>query len=139
MAEETLVKEALTEDMKKVGAELTRKLDEAKWPVTASFWYFVPNENQWKLMLASPNLESEGPKHSYEEISKAVSTLERYFGSLEFISVVAPKHDVVRALASAIHTGWTIDGIRVSKRMVDGHFIDDAYVYRMTPENAASA
>ena len=138
MAEETLVKEALTEDMKQAGAELMRKLDEAKWPVTAAFWFFLPDENQWKLMLASPKLESEGPKHSYEEISKAVSTLRKYFGSLEFISVVAPKHDVVKTLALAIHTGWAIDGIRFSKRMVDGHFIDDAYVYRMTPENAAA-
>jgi hypothetical protein len=61
MAEETLVKEMLTDEMKKAGAELTRKLDEAKWPVTASFWYFVSDDNQWKLIVASPKLESEGP------------------------------------------------------------------------------
>ncbi|HEY0142301.1 MAG TPA: hypothetical protein VGF48_15490 [Thermoanaerobaculia bacterium] len=138
MAEDTVVKEALTEDMKKAGAELTRRLDDAAWPVIASFWYFVPDANQWRLMLASPNLESEGPKQSYEAISKAVSTLREYFDSLEFISVVAPTHDVVQTLASAIQTGRTIDGIRLSKRMVDGHFIDDAYVYRMAPEHAAA-
>lgn len=138
MAEETLVKEALTEEMKKAGAELTRKLDEAKWPVVASFWYFVPDDNQWKLILASPKLEAEGPKHSYEEISKAASTLRHYFGSLEFISVVAPHHDVVRTLGSAIQTGWSIKGIRFSKNVINGHFIDDAYVYRVAPETAAA-
>jgi hypothetical protein len=138
MAEETLVKEHLTEEMKAAGAELTRKLDEANWPVTASFWYFVPNDNQWKLIVASPKLESEGPKQSYEAISHALSTLRRYFHDLEFISVVTPKNDVVRTLALALNTGPTIAGIRFSKNMINGHYIDDAYVYRVTPVNAAA-
>jgi len=138
MAEETLVKETLTEEMKKAGAELTRKLDEASWPVTASFWYFVSDDNQWKLIVASPKLESEGPKQSYEAISNAVSTLREYFGGLEFISVVTPKNDVVRTLALALNTGTTIAGIRFSKNMIDGHYIDDAYVYRVPPPAAAA-
>jgi hypothetical protein len=138
MAEETLVKEMLTDEMKKAGAELTRKLDEAKWPVTASFWYFVSDDNQWKLIVASPKLESEGPRQSYEAISNAGSTLREYFGGLEFISVVTPKNDVVRTLALALNTGPTITGIRFSKNMIDGHYIDDAYVYRVTPPAAAA-
>ena len=138
MAEESLVKEALTEAMKTGGAELTRRLDEAKWPVVASFWYFVPDDNRWKLILASPRVVSDGPKHSYEAISRALSTLRESFGSLENISVVPPSHDLVRTLASAIQTGWTISGIRFSKNTINGRFIDDAYLYRIAPESAAA-
>lgn len=138
MVDETLVKEVLTEEMKRAGAELTRKLDEANWPVVASFWYFVPGENQWKLMLASPKVETDGPKLSYEAISKALSTLGEYFGGFGQISVVAPKHDVVQTLASAIDTGSAIKGIRVSQQMVKGHFVADAYVYRSAAEIAAA-
>jgi hypothetical protein len=138
VAEETLVKEALTEEMKNAGAELTRKLDEARWPVVAAFWYFVPSDNQWKLIFASPKLESEGPKRSYEAIIKAGSALSQQFGGLGSISVVAPSHYVVRALASAVATDATIKGIRFSKGMLDGHFIDDAYIYRLAPETAAA-
>lgn len=138
MAEETLVKESLTEEMKAAGAELTRKLDEAKWPVTASFWYFVSDDNQWKLIVASPKLESEGPKQSYEAISDALSTLRKYFDGLDFISVVAPGNDVVQTLSLALNTGPAIAGIRFSKNMINGHYIDDAYVYRITPVPAAA-
>jgi hypothetical protein len=138
MAEEPLVKETLTDAMKRGGAELTRKLDEAKWPVVASFWYFVPEDNQWKLILASPKVVSDGPKNSYEAISRALSTLREYFGSLEYISVVPPSHELVRTLASAIQTGRTISGIRFSKNTINGRFIDDAYLYRIAPETAAA-
>lgn len=137
MAEDTLVKEALTEEMKTAGAELTRKLDEAKWPVSASFWYFEPDENRWKLIVASPRLETDGPRRSYEAISNAVGTLREHFDGLGFIAVVAPGNPVVRTLALAVSTGPAIAGIRFSKRMVDGHYIDDAYVYRVTPPVAA--
>jgi hypothetical protein len=138
MAEETLVKELLTEEMKLAGAELTRKLDEAEWPVLAAFWYFVPSENQWKLMLASPKVETDGPRNAYEIISKALSTIPGHFGGIGLISVVSPKHDLVQTLASTIQTGPSIGGIRVFQRMVNGHFVDDAYIYRISLESAAA-
>jgi hypothetical protein len=138
MAEEPLVKESLTEEMKKAGADLTRKLDEAKWPVVASFWLFIAEENEWKLFLASPKLVSDGPKNAYEAISDALSTLREHFPTLESISVMPPNHELVRALRSAIQTGWTIGGIRFSKNTINGRFIDDAYLYRVAPETAAA-
>jgi hypothetical protein len=140
MAEEILVKEALTEEMKVAGAELTRKLDEVSWPVVASFWYFAPSENQWKLMLASPRVESDGPRLAYEEIGKALRTLEAYFDGLEYISAVAPGHHVVQALAlaaSTVPTGKTLSG-RFSAKMINGRYIEDAYIYRVDPELAAA-
>jgi hypothetical protein len=115
-----------------------RKLDEAQWPVTAAFWYFVPGDNQWKLIFASPTLETEGPKQSYEAISKAASALRDYFGGLAFISVVTPRNDMVRTLAVALQNEPRATGIRFSKNMVNGHYIDDAYVYRVAPVTAAA-
>jgi hypothetical protein len=42
MAEETVVKEMLTQEMVQAGAELTRRLDEAHLAVCASFWLYMP-------------------------------------------------------------------------------------------------
>ena len=124
--------------MKKAGADLTRKLDEAKWPVVASFWLFSPEENEWKLFLASPKLVSDGPKNAYEAIARALSSLREHFPTLEYISIVAPNHELVRTLSSAIQTGWTFNGIRFSKNTINGRFIDDAYLYRLAPDTAAA-
>jgi hypothetical protein len=140
MAEETVVKEALTDSMKRGGEELTRRLDEAQWPVVASFWYFVREHNRWNLILASPKVLSDGPKDSYAAVNRVLSTVHEYFASLESITVVPPTDDLVRTLASAIQTGSgsAISGIRFSKNTINGHFIDDAYLYRLTPNTAAA-
>ena len=41
MAEETVVKEMLTQEMIQAGAEITRRLDEAHLEVRASLWWYI--------------------------------------------------------------------------------------------------
>lgn len=131
MADEPLVKEPLTEEMIKAGAELTRRLDEANWLVVASFWNFVPEQNQWKLIFASPRLLSDGPAQAYYAIRRASAALPEQFPSLKQISVVPPDDEVVQALSLAVHTGWAISGIRFSHNTINGRFVEDAYLYRI--------
>lgn len=132
MAEETLVKEPLTTEMIEAGAALTRQLDAQKWPLAASLWLFAHDDNEWKLILASPAVTQGGPKAAYDAVSQALSTLQQHFTDLSHITVVGPDHPIVSLLASAITTGDAVAGIRFSKNTINGHFIDDAYLYRLT-------
>jgi hypothetical protein len=137
MAEETVVKETLTEEMKSLGASLTRRLDEVGWPIVAAIWYYESDENRWALMLASPAVKSDGGGQTAMAVVQALKALHlsRY---LNHIRVVAPDHPVVKALASAFQTGWTITGIPFSRQAIDRAIIDDAYIYRVTSESAAA-
>ncbi|HEX7681716.1 MAG TPA: hypothetical protein VF713_26595 [Thermoanaerobaculia bacterium] len=138
MAEETLVKEPLTEEMKVAGAALTRALDEANWPVVASFWYFESDYNRWKLMLASPRVSTDGPKEAYGAVIDALDALHQPRSNINHITVITPDHPIVRALASEVQTGWTIVGKLQTARAIDGRYIDEAYLYRITSESAAA-
>ena len=138
MAEETLVKEALTEEMKSAGAALTRELDDTGWRMVASFWYFESSENRWKLVLASPRVSADGPKKAYDAVAQALEALHESFANLEHITVVGPDHPLIKTFASAIQTGWTIGGIRFSRKSINGHFVEDAYLYRIASESAAA-
>jgi hypothetical protein len=138
MAEETVVKEALNEEMKCFGASLTRALDDAGWPIVAAFWYFESDENQWMLMLASPRVSSLGPREAYGAVIDALDALGLSRSNVNQIRVVAPDHPVVKALASAFQTGWTITAIPFSRQAIDRSIIDDAYIYRVTSESAAA-
>ena len=134
MAEDTLVKDALTEAMIKAGAELTRRLDQVEWPVVACFWLYIPEQNTWKLVLASPVVTLSGPRKAYESVQVALGALpETKKGlTLSDIEVVEPRHYLVTLLRSAINTGPTINGIRFTRTMINGQFIHDAYIYRMS-------
>jgi hypothetical protein len=138
MAEEILLKETLTEEMKSLGASLTRALDEAGWPVVASFWYFEDDFNRWKLYLASSRVNTDGKKEAYGAVINALKALHQSRASLSDLTVVAPDDPLVRSLASAIQTGWTISGIPFSRQAINGSIFEDAYVYRVTSESAAA-
>jgi hypothetical protein len=134
MAEDTLVKDVLTEAMIKAGAELTRKLDQVEWPVVASFWLYMPELNTWKVVLASPVVPLSGPRRAYESVQMALATLPQVRAqlSLSDIEVVEPRHYLVSLLRTAINTGPTINGIRFTRNTINGQFIHDAYIYRMS-------
>lgn len=132
MAEETLVRESLTEEMIRAGEELTKKLDESASPVTAAFWFYVAEENHWRLIFASPLVAKKGPKAGYDAVAEALAALRRNYTALRYISVVEPGNPLVQLLASAVSTGPGMTGIRFSQNTVNGKFIDDAYLYRLT-------
>ena len=132
MAEETLVRDLLTEQMIAAGADLTRQLDQHNWPVVGSLWLYDSEINKWRLLIVSPSVISEGPLAVYRRLNTVLESVNPRL-ALDDISVVSPEDPRVRALASAYHTGREIEGRRVFRGAFNGHYIDDAYVYRLLP------
>jgi len=54
MVTEALVKESLSSEMISAAEELTRRLDEARFIVSASLWLYIPEINTWRLMIGIP-------------------------------------------------------------------------------------
>lgn len=133
MVENVLVKESLTESMIKAGEELTRILDQMNWPVTASLWFYFIEENQWKLLFASPLVEKEGPKLAYQRIQEALRNFQQGTPKigLQDVAVTGEAHPLISLMKIAIRTDGGISGIRFSKNVINGQVIEDAYIYRL--------
>jgi hypothetical protein len=133
MAEEVVVKEILTKEMIESGAEITRLLDRAQLTVGASLWLYIPESNIWRLIVASPEVGTYGPKAVYQKIQSILSQIpeEQPSVGLKDISVVENDNALLSLLRIAIRTGDGISGIRFSKNTINGQFIEDAYIYRM--------
>lgn len=134
MAEDSLVKPLLTSGMIKAGLELTKKLDETRWPVRASLWLYASEGNQWLLILASPRANEDGPKRSYQTIQAALQSIQTEEGaiSLSDIKVIDPEHPLLALIRVAVQTGPALAGIRFTKNVINGHLIEDAYIYRLS-------
>ena len=134
MAQDSVVKELLTDAMIRAGGELTRKLDDLQWPVLAALWLYASEGTQWKLVLASPRVISDGPKKSYEAIQAALETMPAAGRTLALsdIGVIDPANPLIALLRVAISTGPTVGGIRFTRNVINGHFIEDVYIYRMS-------
>jgi hypothetical protein len=134
MAEETVVKEILTQEMIQAGAELTRRLDEAHLEVHASLWLYMPDKNLWRLIVASPAVRQDGPKKVYQQIQTILSKMsdQTWKIPLHDISVVEDNDPLIASLRTSMGTKDGISGRRFSRDTINGHFIEDAYIYKMT-------
>ena len=114
------------------GERLVSKLDEEGFPLDAALWLYLSDLNEWRLMIASPWVDSKGPKATYARIDQVLQELRPEIGiPFAGISVVPPNDRLISALRSAASTGSGISGVRFTHNVVGGQYIEDAYIYRM--------
>jgi hypothetical protein len=132
MAENTVVKEQLTDEMIDAGAALTQKLDDLGVNVPVAMWFFLTDINEWRLLFASPQISAEGPKVVYEKIEQARHSLgpKADLLPLSAIGLMDTNHQLVKLLRHALRTGPGVSRVRFSKNVINGQFIDDALIYR---------
>ena len=132
MAENTVVKEQLTEPMIEAGELLVRKLDEMGVPVSSAFWLFDAEVNEWRLFLASPEVDAKGPLHVYGMIHEATRQLDPDSAEVLFLAVglLSANAELPRLMRGAIRAGSGISRIRFRKNVMGGRLIDDALIYR---------
>ena len=134
MATEVLVSSEISPEMVRAGEALLGQLDKAGRRVSAALWFLDADSRRWKLLLASPRVEAGGPKKAYLDILDALAELPKDAPriALKDVTVLDPKNALVKLLKSAVKTGTGISGIRFSGNTINGHFIEDAYIYRLT-------
>jgi hypothetical protein len=132
MAKDILVTESLTDSMIKAGAKLIERLDANNSEVKSAFWLYFSEEKIWKLIVASPLVDKEGPRKDYKRIVNAntMASTDEEIVSLNDIGVTNTNHQIVQLLKIMIATGDSISSIRFSRNTINGVFIEDTYIYR---------
>lgn len=149
MVAETLVKEPLTQELIRAGGALGGRLSE-QLRLVACFWYYLPESNAWRLHLATPLYHSTGPREIYQRVQAMLATIEqdRRDEALDLLdtTVISDQHQLVTAIRTALSKNPRIGpdfrekglisfdrGLRFRSRVVDGHYLEEAYIYLMLP------
>ena len=84
------------------GERLLNALDEANLDVRAALWIYLPDPDEWRLMIAFSLVDQKGPKKAYtliqSELAKLIPPPEI---SLKNISAVGLEHHLIQALQAA--------------------------------------
>lgn len=101
--------------------------------MSASLWVFVTDAETWRLFLASPIVDSSGTRKAYRRVQQILSRSAevRAIIQLQDITVVGVSDPLIATLRSALKTGAGISGIKFSRGMINGMWIEDAFFYRM--------
>lgn len=130
MAEEILVKEPLTQDMIVTGEKLMRVLRSEDFELAALFWLYKSELNRWRLVVASPQVDREGPKKTYATIREIRSRHHDNLPNLGpfDITVIGTSEKLVRTLAGANqHIG--LSNSRWPDIYLDEEYVEDMYLY----------
>lgn len=129
LAEEPMVKPNLTTQMIEAGCHLLELLDRQKFRARACFWFYFPESDRWRFVVASPEVRVQGPHDAYRKVqalARKVPQAAEVFAPGD-VTVVKDNDQLVVLLRKAISTGPGISGIRFTNNS-----IDDAYIYRLT-------
>jgi hypothetical protein len=123
----------LTKEMIETGAALVRKLDAFGIKPDAVFWFYFPDKQAWKLVIAEVKVGKQGPKEMYRQIQKILAKFpEEISGiSLDDVALSKPDAPMVTLLRVVLRTGPEISGVRFKNSVINGILIEDAYIYRL--------
>lgn len=125
-------KASLVEEQIDDGKKLVEALDGAKVAVRAAMWFYYPEPNDWRLIIATPFLDDVGPMKTYELIQNVIEkSLPDLSIKLRNIFLVSPQNKLIKLMKAAIGTGKGISGIRFTGNVINNVLIEDAYIYRM--------
>jgi hypothetical protein len=132
MAKDILVTESLSGSMMNTGAKLIERLDAKQSEIKSAFWLYFSEDKTWKLIISSPLVDALGPREFYKKVvdANSLASEEEEVISLNDVGVTNTSNQIVQLLKFAIGTGGGISGIRFSRNTINGHFIEDSYIYR---------
>ena len=106
-------------------------LDRSGMQISSAFWLYLTEIQEWRLMLATPDIDTLGRKKTY---AKILELLNQYGESIDMpldaISVISPDQDLNKHLRAVVKKGKEISG-RFSGIVVNGTLIEDTYLYRV--------
>ncbi len=124
MATTTLVDRDL-----EVGRKIIGALAQAGIPVSVAFWAHVPQIEEWQLFIATPLVDSKGPRLAYEQVLRALRN-DGIDSELPWrrIFLRSPKDPVLKSLVKQTASSPRERFIAVNAAVGD-RFVEDAYLY----------
>ncbi|MGE0046434.1 MAG: hypothetical protein AB7J28_06540 [Hyphomonadaceae bacterium] len=120
MAEAALV----DADLRK-GRDFVMLMDRIGVSVRAAFWFFYPDNDRWRLVVVSDEATA-GSRNLYLRAIQAGSPLD--VASVEFQPPSSPLYKALGRLVRLQGLGE----VRLTRNMINGIYIEDAIVYRLT-------
>lgn len=127
-----MVKEVLVDKQIEAGQVLTERLDKSGFPITASFWLFDSDTNDWRLTIALEAVDQVGvgPRKVYariQDILSEESELSRVL-DLQDIHLAGPMDNLIRDFRKLRQRKLGV--VRLKRTVVGGRYVEDAYVYK---------
>lgn len=112
-----------------IGRRIILALTRAAIPVNVYLWAFIPQLQEWQLMIATPLVDSKGPLAAYTEVNRVLQKAGIFDDApLRRIFLRSPSDRVLKSLERESRA-VPQEEFRVVNEQIAGKFVEDAYVY----------
>jgi len=101
------------------------------FPVQGIFWLLEPETGEWHLVIASPKVDTLGPRDAYRELATITQDNPADSRQRLKIELISPKHPMYQALHAVFAQTASVEGARLGNTQVAGMSIDEAYLYEI--------
>lgn len=128
-------KPVLVEESVERGNELVDLLNRSNFPLRAALWNYSSDREDWRLLIATPLYDIEGPLAAYRKLDSVVREgRPDLLLFLQQVQLVSPRETIVRDLGKTFPP---------DREILDRHFsgttsntyVEHAYVYQLHGKN----
>jgi hypothetical protein len=139
-----------------VGRKILVALAQEHIPVSVAFWAYVSQSSEWQFFIATPLVDSKGPKAAYEQVLQTLhgagmdpklpwrriflrspkdpvlKSLEKQTEIPEGALSIVESENIPRGSPSAYYITYipySTETLRILNEAVGDRFVEDAYVY----------
>lgn len=113
------------------GRELLQALDRAGVPVNVALWFFSPEFDDWRFVLASRQFDKLTQFDAYRMVHKGLAASGIDADRTPTLLLLAMSDPFIRELRRYFATTQSVDGLRLGGQLIGDRFIEDAIVYRV--------
>jgi hypothetical protein len=113
------------------GKEVLDALDRDGKTPNVALWAKIPDYENWRLVIASDQLNQSSEFSGYTEINTAMDKAEIPIHRQPTISMRTMDSPFIRDLRSAFASTKDTYGMRLAGQIFGGKYIEDAFVYRI--------
>jgi hypothetical protein len=114
------------------GRRILKALDEADIKISVALWGFLSQYEDWRLILASRQLDTAGIGGAYSLVFKTLKKAGFTVEDTDPIMVVRMKDKFIRELRQIFGKTQRVEGMRLGNQLIGDRFLEQGYAYRIT-------
>ena len=115
------------------GKKVIKVLDNTVVKPTSVFWFYFADLESWRLIISSPYYTEKNSQDCYKDFIDRTNKTKFTRLKISDVTLVPENNDLVNLLKVAVKTeADAIDGITFTSNTINGVFIENAYIYRLS-------
>ena len=126
----SLVNSLLSTDIA-IGTEILNALNRANIKTSVALWAFLPEYQDWRLVLAGKEFDAAGAGENYGLVHQALNSAGFPVERTPTLRILRMDDPFIKTLRRIFGKTKSVEGMRLGGQTIGDRFLEDAYVYQI--------